>query len=378
MRNRGHRNLGFFFFLTLDVFAIVSFLLFVLSAIGAVSVYRGWLPSEFWMDPILVTVFVLFVSFMLTVAVGVVMRHVVLEPLQDMLFAMSELKRGNFGVRVESGSSLKIREIEDFTESYNAAAESLGETEILRRDFINDFSHELKTPIASISGFAELLCEPDLSEEERAEYAGIIAKESKRLVSLSSSILELRKAEAKGSLSEEEIGRVRFDEQLRQALLLVGEKWAGKELSFDVDLHEAHGAGSEGYLNQVWINLLDNACKFSPDGGTVSVSMSSGGRACSGAMRGNGHFQDGADGRFGSVRVRIENTGPEIAPEQLERVFDRFYQADSSHSTQGCGLGLALAKRIVELHHGAISIASEKGLTAVSVDLPVAEEPVRG
>ncbi len=350
MRKRGLESMGLFALLILDVFAIIAVLMFLVTRIAIFSINNGWLTTESWNNPLALTLLVVLMSIALTAAVSIIVKHVILRPLQDMLYAMGELRDGNFETRVRSGRALKIREVEDFTDSFNATAEALGQTEILRHDFINDFSHEFKTPIVSINGFAELLCEPDLTERERVEYAEVIAKESKRLVELSSSILALRQAESLDNLQGIDNGPVRIDEQLRSALLVVREKWSDKQLAFDVSLVESTITGNAALLNQVWINLLDNACKFSPVNGLIRVNSTIVGS---------------------EVIVRIENDGPSIAPDELDRIFDRFYQSDPSHATLGCGLGLPLVRRILDLHHATVNASSQDGHTIFTVILTV-------
>lgn len=342
-------NWGLLTLLVFNFFLIIVAIMVVFTTLGFISVERGLLSQDFWTDPILLTLIVLFVSVVLTSAVSFIVKQLVVEPLRDMLHAMGELKRGNFEVRVKNGRSFKIREVDEFADGFNATAEALGQIEILRHDFINDFSHEFKTPIVSINGFAELLRESDLTNDERKEYAEVIAAESRRLVRLSSDILMLRQAESLGYLRESDVGEVCIDEQLRSSVLILQGTWLEKNLNFEVNLDSAAVQGNAGFLHQAWMNLLDNACKFSREGGFVRVF---------------------ATERGGQVTVSVENEGAVIAPEQLGRVFERFYQADPSHATQGCGLGLPLVKCVVELHRGTVFVTSENGRTVFTVKLP--------
>lgn len=333
----------------LNVFTIIVVVMLVITAIGMISVSQGWIKASTWTHPAVVSALTVFITIILTLAISLAVKRIALNPMKDMLVAMGELKRGNFDVEAHRSANFELREVDEFIDSFNETARVLRSIEILRSDFINDFSHEFKTPIVSINGFAQLLCEPGLTESERLEYAGIIAKESQRLANLSGDILALRQMESLGSIPEEDRHAFEMGEQLRSALVIAAEKWSDKSLSFNVDIEPAEVIGSEALLGRVWTNLVDNACKFSPREGTVTVRA---------GLMDNGR-----------ARATIENDGPELTSDQLERIFDRFYQADPSHATKGCGLGLPLAKRVIELHHGALIVRSERGHTAFTVEL---------
>ena len=403
-RQRWRSGINLFALLALDFFAIIALVMAVITAIGFITVGNGIISVNFWLDPVLLTCLLAFVCVVLTIAVCCIVRGVILQPLGDMLHAMDELKRGNFNVRAENGSRVRIREIEQFVDSFNATAHALGQTEVLRRDFINDFSHEFKTPIVSINGFAELLREPSLTDEERRQYADIIAKESKRLVNLSSDILALQQTEAFDRLPQTDIVPVRVDEQLRQTIMLMQEKWQAKHLNFVVGLHDATVAGHERFLAQMWTNLVDNACKFSPEEGCVRVDMQFTGSSSAIISKRtpfaskakpspiatqnnleptraaiieakrltkprNAPMHAASNKSGAHIVVRIENDGPELDSNALERIFDRFYQNDPSHATQGCGLGLPLVKRVAQLHDGTVTVESTHGHTSFEVRL---------
>ena len=226
-------------------------------------------------------------------------------------------------------------------------AEQLQNTEMLRSDFINNFSHEFKTPIVSIAGFAEILESAELSEEERLQYVGAIKEESKRLASMAEGVLELTKVENQSILTD--ISRFNVSEQIRSALVLLVGKWNNLNVELDFEFDEYYVNGNEEFLKQVWINLLDNAIKFVDDGGVIAAKVTK---------------QD----RY--ICCNISNTGPTIPQEKQKYIFNKFYQADESHSTKGNGIGLAIVKKIVELHKGSVSVVSENGLTTFSVLLP--------
>lgn len=240
-------------------------------------------------------------------------------------------------------------------EDFNKMAENLQSNEVLKESFVADFSHEFKTPINSINGFAHLLLDDlndkaELTEEERASYLRVIADESERLAHLASNTMLLNRLESQVILEAAE--PFRLDEQLRECLVLLQQSWTEKQLELNINLDEAMCAGNQAMLKEVWINLIGNAVKFTPKGGTLGVRLVK------------------EDGR---ARVFVSDTGIGMTEEVRARVFDRYYQADPSHATRGHGLGLAIAKRIVELSGGTIEVESTPGKGSVFiVALPVA------
>ena len=227
-------------------------------------------------------------------------------------------------------------------------AQELENTELLRSDFINNFSHEFKTPIVSLRGFAKLLKNPNLSQEDRDEYVDIIIHESTRLSQLAANVLNLSKIENMSILSDME----RFDltEEVRQSILLLESKWQKKELELIIDMDEVSYHGSRNLLNQVWINLIDNAVKFSPDRGKIKIKL----------------HQD-----KGNTVFQIIDNGCGMSQDMRLHIFDRFYQGDPSHTTEGNGIGLTVVDKIVRLHKGYVAVGSEEGIgTTFTVTLP--------
>ncbi len=291
-------------------------------------------------------VLVLLVS---SVAVGTLVSYCTsrfpLRPLRSVIQATNRLAAGDFSVRLNMNWG---PEAEELSESFNRMAQELGNTELLRSDFVNSFSHEFKTPIVSIKGFAEMLKSEELSEEERQEYLDIIIRESGRLATLSTNVLALSKVENQTIVSD----KTRFNagEQIRRTLILLQTKWEEKNLELGLEGEDVSLWGSEEMLDQVWLNLLDNAIKFAPRGGLVEIFMA----------------REGPEAVF-----RFRNEGPEIPAEKLERIFDKFYQADESHAAHGNGLGLTLVQRITELHGGRVSAESDETGSCFTVRLPL-------
>lgn len=280
---------------------------------------------------------------------AVLFSHRPLAPLREFERAIERIADGDFSVRVQLKGESELAALGD---KFNHMAEELGSVELLRSDFVNNFSHEFKTPIVSIRGFARALKWDDLSEAERQEYLNIIISESERLSDLSTNVLYLSKLEQQSILTDRR--RFNVSEQIRLAVALLDSKWASRRVEFDLDADEVFFTGSADLLKQVWINLLDNAIKFSPEGGTVGV-----------------YVRESAD----ALTVGIRNDGVPISDECAAHLFDKFYQGDRSHTTQGSGLGLTIARRIVALHGGTIRLLRPTdGGNLFEASLPTHEE----
>ena len=292
--------------------------------------------------------FMSLISLVIGSALTVLLGKIPLRPINKLVNGMNHLADGKFETRLEYSRLIEnYPTFVEITDSFNRMAEQLQNTEMLRGDFINNFSHEFKTPIVSIAGFAEILESAELSEEERAQYIGAIKEESKRLASMATNVLELTKVENQSILTE--VSRYNVSEQIRSALVLLEGKWSKMNVEIDFDFDEHYISGNEEFLKQVWINLLDNAIKFVDDGGSISAKITP----------------------FGNdLRIDISNTGATIPAEKQKFIFNKFYQADESHSTKGNGIGLAIVKGIVELHNGSVSVKSENGSTTFTVCLP--------
>ena len=280
--------------------------------------------------------------------VSVAMVKFPLKPVRNLIDGMDALAAGDFKIRMNAGSIMRrYPAFRDVSDSFNKMAEELESTEMLRSDFINNFSHEFKTPIVSIAGFAKLLKRGNLTQEQQQEYLSIIEEESMRLSYMATNVLSLTKVENQTILTD--VTEFNLSEQIRSCILMLERKWDSKNLDLQLEFGEHQVQANEELLKQVWINLLDNAIKFTPDGHTVQVRVSE---------------------NEESLMVAIMNTGSEISPEAQKKIFHKFYQADQSHATQGNGVGLAVVKRIVELHGGDISVSSENEVTVFTVRLP--------
>lgn len=340
--------------LTITVFLYIFFIIFI-SAVISIIILLLLLVADFF--PMLEGEYVkpkyiLQFSAMINLFVGLLVTYFVngkaLRHLNEILNQMNRLAYGDFKARFRLSKLLNrhptVREMAD---CFNKMAEELESTEKLRGDFINNFSHEFKTPIVSIAGFVKLLKHGNLTEEQKKEYLDIIEEESLRLSAMATSILNLTKIENQSILTN--LTQFNLSEQIRSSVLVLEPKWTKKDIQLDLEFDEYRIEANEELLKHVWINLIDNAIKFSPDGGTVKISVNKSAE---------------------SYLVSVENHGSEITQEQQKHIFNKFYQAEESHAGEGYGIGLSLVKGIVELHKGSISVRSDNNTTVFSVILP--------
>lgn len=271
-----------------------------------------------------------------------------LRPFNRLINQLNRLSQGDFKARIHFGKPLSnLHAFQEIEKSFNRAAEELQHTEMLRSDFTNNFSHEFKTPIVSIAGFAKLLRHGNLTEEQKKEYLSVIEEESLRLSYMATNVLNLAKVENQTILTD--VTDFNLSEQLRSAVLLLVDKWQQKNIEMNMDFGEHLICANEELLKQIWINLLDNAIKFSEPNGTVSVNV----------------VPNDDD-----IFVSVSNQGIDIPPESIARIFNKFYQADESHSSEGNGIGLAIVKKVAELHDGEVFVESSDGTTTFTVRLP--------
>ncbi|OUM97390.1 MAG: hypothetical protein A9Z00_10005 [Thermobacillus sp. ZCTH02-B1] len=269
---------------------------------------------------------------------------------RSVLDAMGRLSRGDFGVSLDAAAEAG-GPFGAFARSFNDMAARLGALEKMRQEFVSNVSHEIRSPLASIAGFARALRGGGLSEEERDRYLGIIETECVRLSRLSDNLLKLAVLESDHPPFEPR--RYRLDRQLREAVLACEPQWLEKGIDLDVELEPVEIVADPDLMSQVWANLLHNSIKFTPGGGTIGVRL---------------RLKDG------QAEVVVSDTGVGIGEEDLPRIFERFHKADRSRNREagGSGLGLAIAKKIVDLHRGSITVQSRLGKgAAFTVRLPL-------
>lgn len=335
MKTKTHSNLPIVFLCTGMIFILLSLTMLISNWLIVIGINSGFLTGqpETPLIPFLIQTGI--VSIFIGVILSLILIYFALRPVGQLICAIHAVANGDFSTKIHLKYPKEFREL---SESFNQMTDELAGIEILRSDFINNFSHEFKTPIVSILGFANLMKKKELSETAKEEYLTIITSECRRLSELSSNVLNLSKVESISVLTDVVLFNV--SEQIREALLLLEQKWTEKKILFDLDLEECHIFGNPDLLKQVWVNLLDNAVKFSPEGERIIIR----------AHKNNGEF-----------RFSVTDRGPGMKPKTQEKIFERFFQGDSSHSVEGNGLGLSLVRKIVMLHRGSILVKSKPG-----------------
>ena len=332
-------------------FAAIVFVIMLITACTmaflAVILFRfGQLRFQGHM-PLLPIFMLLFISVIMGTLISLFVGGKILKPVTRLSESLNEVAKGNFDIRIDEGSN--VPELRDFAHNFNLMIHELSSIETLRSSFVSNISHEFKTPIAAIEGYATLLQDTELSDIERAEYTRMVIESSRQLSELSGNVLSLSKLENQEVLIDR--STFRLDEQLREAILLLENEWTAKELELKLDLNKLDFTGDRGLLLIVWKNLIDNAVKFSVEKGSMSVLL---------------HSDESA------VTVKVADTGCGMNEETRRHAFDKFYQGDTARKTSGNGLGLALVVRIVQLHEGRVDIESTKGKgSTFIVRLPV-------
>lgn len=318
-------------------------------------IYRRWLPDSLHSLlhqylTVLLSMTILFLSFYLIRKIFAARGgHVNVFLL--MIEAMQRLSKGDFNVALHHPRNLG--QFEPLVTSFNQMATQLGQMEQLRQQFISNVSHEIQSPLTSITGFAHALRGGGLSEEMRDHYLSIIETECARLSKLSDNLLKLTSLESQQHPFERRA--YRLDRQLRRVVLSCEPLWQTKSLELDVELPETTVFADEELLDQVWINLLANSIKFTPPGGTIRLRL---------------------DVRDDRAVITVTDTGPGIPEDALPHVFERFFKADKARSREGggSGLGLSIVRHILSMHGGEATAANAPGDGAVfTVKLPLRE-----
>lgn len=336
--------------LNLIMVALVLFIMIVSGFMTSAILLLLWstgLITRATFTPHVLPLVSLVVSIILGTIISSFVSQRVLKPMKELIKATQIIAKGDFSVRVNEVSLRS--ELGVLMKSFNLMAEELGSIEIFRQNFINNFSHEFKTPIVSIRGFAKQLQKETLTKEQRKEYTDIIIIESDRLTNMSANILLLTKFENQQIVSDKK--EFYLDEQIRRCVLLLEKQWSKKNIEFQLELSEMKCITNEEMLSHVWINLLSNAIKFSNSGGVIEIKC----------IR-----------EDNNAYVEITDHGIGINQKTMSHIFDKFYQGDTSRVLEGNGLGLSLVKRIIELCEGDISVISEVGKsTSFRIRLPL-------
>ena len=309
---------------------------YVALALGIYSLIDHLVRLEDSSYTLLWPILILSVSAILGILLAVFIFRGYLAPLSRLMVAAQAVAAGDYSVRVELRGARG--EVADYIRSFNKMAEELGSVELLRSDFVNTFSHEFKTPLISIRGFAKLLQNPDLDPEQRRSYADTIVRQSECLASMSTHILELTQYENTEIVS----GKTTYslDEQLRRCIHQQERGWLQKGLTVEGDLDPADYYGNEELVEHIWSNLISNAIRFTPAGGQITVVLR----------------KEDAE-----ITVSVSDTGIGMDEETQRHIFDKFYRAEPYPDSRGNGLGLSIVRRAVELCGGEIEVFSQPG-----------------
>ena len=299
----------------------------IVLALGLYFLLEGVIPLN---SALLLLLDLMIVSLTIGTVATSFMSKLFFNPIKKLTIAMEKVADGDFSVRLTGKSS--SQEIMEIYSGFNLMAHELSATEILQTDFVSNVSHEFKTPINAIEGYSMLLQSSDNLNDDQQQYVEKIVFNTQRLSSLVGSILLLSKLENQQISTGHT--HYRLDEQIRQSIVALDHTWESKNISLDVEMDRVDYLGNESMMRHVWDNLIGNAIKFSPRGGAVWIRLTQ---------------------QNNVVQFTVEDRGPGIPEDSKKRIFDKFYQADSSHKQEGNGLGLALAKRIVTNIGGEIS-----------------------
>lgn len=317
---------------------IVQMVIIILIVLIAVFLFhKGFFTPRNGM-PLAPILILIVISLCIGCALSLLVGRLFLKPMKLLSDASIEVAKGNFNISLPDES--RVRDVSTFIQNFNKMTRELSGIETLRSDFIANVSHEFKTPLSAIEGYASLLQTPGLSFDEHLEYTQMIIDSTRQLSTLTENILSLSKLENQEVLPVTET--FRLDENIREAIVMLEGKWTKKNIDLQIKLDKVTITSSANLLKQVWINLIDNAVKFTPNGGRVELLLKE-------------------DNVKQQVIFSITDSGIGMSPDEIKHIFDKFYQSDKARTDNGNGLGLALVKRIVTLLDGNISVYSTDG-----------------
>ena len=343
---------NFFIFFLLAAFVTTCCIMLFVSALQS-SIGREFTQEEISIAAKITMVNVILISLAMAAVDYFRRKFTVERPVKRITEATEKMMDGDFSVRINQTAKFATDDsFNEIIECINKMASELSGVETLRSDFIANVSHEMKTPLAVMQNYGTLLQSPDLPEEKRIEYAKAITDASRRLADMMTNILKLNRLENQQiypNLTTFDLG-----EQLCESLLQYESMWERKNIEIETDIAESvHVCADAELLSLVWNNLFSNAFKFTEDGGKVSLVLT-------------------ADEKYATVKVT--DTGCGMSAEVGAHIFEKFYQGDTSHATQGNGLGLPLVKRVVDIMQGEISVESAVGIgTTFTVKIRRAE-----
>ena len=324
-----------FHFAIITCFATFISLFIFISVLFLLNSYFQWelaFSGRFY-----ILVFIIIMSGMISALITTYVGLQIIQPIETLRDSMTEVSAGNFSIQLDTHH--KINEVSQLFNDFNLMVHELDGINALQNNFISTVSHEFKTPLAMIQGYAQLLQDPDIDTETQKDLTTRLIAATQQLTQLTQNILKLTKIEHQDLSLERKV--IRLDEQIRQAILNLQPLWDKKNIQFNIMLERLTFVGNEELLLQVWTNLIDNAIKYNQPNGEITISQ-----------------QFAPDGR---LQILFTDTGIGMSEATLEKAFDKFYQADSSRLNSGNGLGLSLVKQILELHKGNIHYTSQVG-----------------
>ena len=317
---------------------LITFI-FMISILALIVMLNDWevevpekRPIHLFLTPYLTIMLVTIVSLAIGVAMSLYLGKKFIKPISDLKVATEKVAKGDFNVIVED---IPESETGELIENFNVMVKELQKNEILKNDFISNVSHEFKTPLSTIQGYATLLQDESLNEEDKQKYTQIIIESTTKLTALVNNILKISKIDNRKITIETNV--YQLDEQIRESILSLENMWANKNIDFDINLESIEIVSDENLLSNVWNNLLSNAIKFSDNNGKISIILTK---------------------DYNNAIVSIKDYGCGIKEEDIPYIFDKFYQTEKSHNIEGNGLGLALVKKIVTLLNGSVTVNS--------------------
>ena len=318
-------------------------------AVHLANCFNLWPMLTFPVTSVHFIILLVLISVIVGTCISMFVSHHVMNPITELSKAMDKVANGDYAVQLNTDNHLGKGELHEVLVNFNHMVQELASTEMLHSDFISNVSHEFKTPLAAITGYATLLQDDSLTPEERNEYISTIIQSAKELSHMTGNILQLSHLENQTIISDQEY--FRLDEQIRQIILRMEPMWSEKNLVLSPELDTITWYGNQELTAHIWKNLLDNSIKFTPHGGEIHVTA----------------HQDET-----WLTVTVEDSGPGMTSEVQAHIFDKFYQGDTSHKKKGNGLGLALVRRIVTLYNGKIEVESQPDMgSSFKISLPV-------
>lgn len=318
---------------------IIALLAYIFNLTELLTIYLdedlGWFVILIWIVS----------SILIGLVVSFGFGQIIMKPLNRIVEGMNMLADGIYEVSIDFGEKSALKELAD---CFNKLAMELKSNEMLSSEFINNFSHELKTPLVSISGLISLMKQKNFPESKRKEYLQIIEEEANRLASMTTNILSLSKIENQNIVTDKE--EFNFSEQIRNCVLLLEKKWAKKKIELSMDFEEFMVIANMDLLKQMCLNLIDNAIKFAYDNTTLFINL---------------YEKDEY------MVFEVENEGDELSEEEIKKIFHKFYRGERQNYVEGNGIGLSIVKKIVELHNGDIKVESSNGKVKFIIRLAI-------